>query len=505
MHLSPRPSSVRSAFALLVLAFAAAACGGGGGSSSGSPQSEPTPRPSPVRPIESPGPGRSTAEIILRDGDLVGDDLVVANIGDAALATDDGIAVVVSIANAGNRAAILHRPPGGAFGIAYDPRADEAGIDSTSIGRVRLAPGGAMVFQSGDGLDTDRLHFLAGRVLETVAGAAPGPVFPDFRILGNVRLGTGGVVAFVGGGGECEVVVGDEEPRVTCTNSLYVANGSVAARLDAAALELDLARQRATAIRVEVDPAGGAWFSLPRRGTAPILLHHLAGTTTTVLTGETVVGDLGTLNSVEAVAINASGQILLEGSPQEFSGERRPQALAVLQGESVSIIAREGTALGGENVATLRGLGLDGSGRALFEAQLGSPDDSAGQRGSLWLGNASGLTEIAREGEKLPGDEALVLAVLGSRVNSAGDVAFITELGTNSGGVLQREEVRASVRRADGRLVTVASTRHSGQFGALSEMQIVGYDEAGTLLLIGSRGRSSDRVLLLGRSDQTSE
>jgi len=504
LHLATRRSSKRTAFSLLALALVAAACGGGGGGgSNGSPQPEPTPRPSPVRPIESPGTGRSTAEIILRNGDRIGDDLVVANIEDAALATDDGIAVVVSIASAGNRAAILQRPPGSGFGVAYDPREDEAGIDSTSIGRLRLAPGGDMVFQSGDGLDSDRLHRIAGGVLETLAGATPGPVFPDFRIIGNVRLGTGGVVAFVGGGGECEVVVGDDVPRVTCTNSLYVADASGVARLDASML--DLARQRATAIRVEIDPAGGAWFSLPRRGTAPILLHHLAGTTTTVLTGETVVGDLGTLNSVEAVAINASGQILLEGSPQEFTGERRPQALGVLQGESFSAIAREGTALGGQNVATLRGLGLDGSGRALFEAQLGSPDDAAGQRSSLWLGNASGLTEIVREGEKLPGDEALVIALLGSRVNAAGDVAFITELGTSSGGVLQREEVRASVRRADGRMVTVASTRHSGQFGALSEMQIVGYDEAGTLLLIGSRGRSSDRILLLGRSDQSSE
>ena len=61
------------------------------------------------------------------------------------------------------------------------------------------------------------------------------------------------------------------------------------------------------------------------------------------------------------------------------------------------------------------------------------------------------------------------------------------------------------MRRSDGRLVTIASTRHTAQFGELSSMQIVGYDEAGTLLLIGTRGRSSDRVLLLGRSDQPAD
>ena len=86
--------------------------------------------------------------------------------------------------------------------------------------------------------------------------------------------------------------------------------------------------------------------------------------------------------------------------------------------------------------------------------------------------------------------------------NAAGDVAFLTQLGSKVDGVAKLEEVRATVRRADGTLVTIASTRHAAQFGALSAMQIVGYNEAGTLLLIAARGRSSDRVLLMGRSDQ---
>lgn len=438
--------------------------------------------------------------MILRDGDLIGEDLVVANIEDAALGTSEAVAVVVTIANEGNRSAIVRRQPGGDFAAVYDPRIDDAVADPSSIGRLRLAPDGEMVFQSGDGLDSDRLYRLANGVLEGLAGLAPGPLFPDFRILGNVRLGAGGVVAFVGGGGECEVLVGDAEPRITCTNSLYVADAAGVRRLDTG--DLPLVRQRATAIRVELDPAGGAWFSLPRRAAAPILIHHLHGESTTVLTGETAVGDLGLLNSVEAVAVNAAGTVLLEASPQEFTGERRPQVLALLADGALGVIAREGGTLGGEHVATLRGLGLDGSGRALFEAQLGPVDDVSRQRSSLWLGDASGQVEIVREGSALPDDQAIVLELRGSRVNTAGDVAFLTELGSISGDVVQREEVRATVRRADGRLVTVASTRHTAQFGALSGMQIVGYDEAGTLLLIGTRGRSSDRILLLGRSDQ---
>ena len=485
---------------LLILGTLLAACGGGGGSSSGTPQSSPTPRPTPVTPVTPPGPATSTAQIILRDGDLLPGDLRVANIEDGALANDGTSALVVTIADAGDRSAVLLRRADGTYSTLYDPRTDTTGLEASSIARVRLAANGTVVFQTGNGLDSDRLYRIADGRMEALAGAAPGPAFPDFRVLGNVRLASTGQVAFVGGGGECEVVVGDTEPRVTCTNSLYVADDGGVQRLDAS--KLDLSRQRASTVRVELDPAGGVWFSLPRRGSAPMLLRWADGEATTVLDSATSLDGVGTLNSAEAVAINAAGQALLEGGLQEFTGDRRPQVLGVLDADGFSQIALEGTPLDGANVATLRGLGIDGRGRALFEARLGDPDAAAEQQNSLWFGDASGLVRIVREGSPFPGEETTVLTVLGSRVNAAGDVAFLTELGSNVDGVPKLEEVRATVRRADGTLVTIASTRHTAQFGALSAMQIVGYDEAGTLLLIGTRGRSSDRVLLMGRSDQ---
>ena len=487
----------------LGLAGLVAACGGGGGSGSASPAASPTPRPSPVLPITSPGPARSTAEIILRDGDQIAGDLPVANIEDAALGADDATAMIVTLADSGNRSAIVTRSADGGYTVAFDPRNGDASVDATSLTRLRMAPTGELVFQSGNGLDTDRLYRFANGTLQTLAGAAPGPVFPDFRILGDVRIGSGGLVAFVAGGGNCQVVVSGDAQRVTCTNALYVANDAGVTRLDDT--KLDLTQQRASAVRVELDPTDGAWFSLPRRGSAPMLLRFAAGEATTLLTGDSVLAGVGTLNSVEAVAVNTTGQALLEGGLQTFTGDRRPQVLGVMTGESFAAIAQEGTALTGVNIATLRGIGLDGAGRALFEAHLGDPDVPATQVNSLWWGDANGLVQIAREGVPLEGEQDVVLQLLGSRVNEAGDVAFLTALGTNAGGVAQVQETRAMVRRTDGRLVTIASTRHTAQFGELSSMQIVGYDEAGTLLLIGTRGRSSDRVLLLGRSDQPTD
>lgn len=449
-------------------------------------------------PITPPGPASSTARIILSNGDRFADGIVIGNIEDASLYAGTA-AVLITIAESGRTGALLIREPDGTVTTAFDGRQPDD-IDGTTLSRVRAAPTGEIVFQSGRGLDSDRLHLLADGVIQTIAGAEPGPVFPDFRILGNVRIGTGGVVAFVGGGGPCEVQVGDEQPRVSCTNALYVADTGGVTRLDDEELELE--RQRPTAVRVEIDPNGGAWFSLPRRGNAPMLLHHRDGVTDVVLTASSELPGVGLLNALEAVAINASGDILIEATQRELVGERRPHVIGVLRGDSFSLLAKEGTELGGQTVATLRGLAIDGAGRALFEAGLVPPGDpSATPRASLWYGDASGLVEIVREGEPFPGEGAIVLDLQASRLNDAGDIAFTTRLGSADGGTARVEEVRATVRRANGDLVTVASSRHTGQLGTISSLQIVGFDAEGTLLLIAARGASSDRVLLLGRSD----
>jgi hypothetical protein len=490
-----RPTITLSA---LGLAGLVAACGGGGGSGVAGPATSPTPQPTPVVPITPPGPSGSTAQIVLSDGDQIGD-VPIANIEDASLGSGNAAAAVVTIANSGNRTAIVLRAADGTFTTAFDPRTADASIDSTSLTRLRMAPTGEMVFQTGRGLDTDRLFRIAGGTLTALAGAAPGPVFPDFRILGDVRIGPGGVVAFAAGGGSCQVTVSGDQQRVTCTNSLYVADQSGITALDDA--KLDLSAQRPTAVRVEMDPAGAAWFSVPRRTDGPVLLRSAAGVTTTVLTGADTLNGVGQVNSAEADAINASGQALLLTSPQVFTGERRPSILGVLSGTSFAPIASEGTTLDGTNVATLRGLAIDNSGRALFEAELGEVDTPAAQANSLWFGDASDLVEIVREGAPFPGESTTVLSLLGSRLDAAGDVGFVTQLGSTDGGVTHIEETRASVRRTDGTLVTIASSRSTAQLGSLSGLQIVGFDDAGTMLLIGTRGRSSDRVLLMGRSD----
>lgn len=487
----------RSALLLVCSLTALAGCGGGGGDGSGSPSNAPTPIPSPVRPIDPPGPPRSTAEIILRDGDRMPDGLVVANIEDAALA-GDRVAALVTSSSTGGALAIVLREPGAGFATAFDPLTAAPDVDARSLSRLRMSRTGEIVFQSGNGLDRDRLHLLQDGVLYTLAGAEPGPVFPDFRILGNVRIEVGGIVAFVGGGQACEVTPGSEEPRIVCTNALYVADATGVVRLDDS--ELDLERQRATAVRVEMDPHGGAWFSLPRRRTAPVLLHHAAGTTTAVLTGASELEGVGVVNSVEVVGINQAGDVLLEVGQQEIEGERRPATLGVLRGESFVPYAKEGTTLGGAPVSTIRGIGIDDFGRALFEAALGEPDGTRTVP-ALWYGDENGLVEIVREGAPFPGESAIVVDLQGSRINEQGDVAFLTRLGTVAEGTVRVEEVRATVRRADGRLVNIASSRNTAQLGEITSLTIGGFDREGTLLLIASRSRSSDRVLLLGRSD----
>ena len=95
---------------------------------------------------------------------------------------------------------------------------------------------------------------------------------------------------------------------------------------------------------------------------------------------------------------------------------------------------------------------------------------------------------------------SLVFSISGTRINSVGDVLFVTILGRQQGETRIIEETRATVRRADGEFVTIASSADSENLGIITDLTTVGFNDAGQALLIAERSRSSDRALLLGES-----
>jgi hypothetical protein len=181
-------------------------------------------------------------------------------------------------------------------------------------------------------------------------------------------------------------------------------------------------------------------------------------------------------------------------------GGPRPGVVGLLRDGDFTPIAIEGEAIAGETVETLRAIALDEAGNALYEAQfLDRTGPVESLRRSLRLGGPDGGVEIVREGRPAPDGGATVLSIDAARVNDAGDVVFLSSLGRIEDGTLYVEEIRATLRETDGTLRTLVSSARSAQFGTLSRLLIVGFDDQANVLLLAERGQSSDRALLLSQ------
>ncbi len=498
--LSPAPHQPRTArpthfltLALLTLV----ACGGGGGSDDGTSNNVPSPAPSriPVDPPVTNPRNPSTARIALENGDRAIDGFVVGNIEDAALAADGSLALIAA-AEQGDQRAVLRLDEEGTLRTIFDETNAPDGIDLTTLTRLRMAPTGEIVFQSGAGLDTDQLHLALEDDVQTIAGLE-GATAPDFRILGDVRIAEDGLVAFVGGGGECEVDTGSGTPRDLCTLALFFSDGRDIVRIEDEEFELD--RRPANDVEIAMNGAGDLFFSVPGRRTSPVVVRFDGSEPHAVLRNADELPGFGILSRVDVVDLDQEGRLLVElGVQPENSDDPVRDRVGLLDGDQLTSFAVEGGAEGDRTVSALRGIGL-GGGRALFEATL---LDGASEQETrcLRLGDATSTVEIACEGDPFPGEESEVFSIGGTRINSVGDVLFVTTLGTRGEGTTRVQERRASVRRASGEMVTIASSLDNETLGRVTRFTTVGFTDVGQALLIAERSRSSDRLLLLGDS-----
>ena len=349
----------------LVFAALLAACGGGGGGAATTPITPPG-----TFPTEPPGEprARSTARIVLESGVIADDGFVTGTIEDAALGEDGAMAVIAEVADGEERALLiipLDAPPQRVQGL------DRLSVDITTLSRLRQAPTGELAFRSGNGLDSDQLHLLVGNSIRTIAGA-DGVGAPDFRVLGNYRIGAEGRVAFAAGGGECETQQNGETTRDLCTVALFFFDGEEVFRLDHPDLELD--RRQAIDVRIAMRENGGAAFSVPARGTSPVVLRSGPdGQLEPLLRNRSEVEGQGVLARVDLVDVDSEGRILVELGPEPATEDSPIEdRLGFLDADGFVPIAQEGLTLDNLRIASLRGLGI-GAGRALFEAELEDP------------------------------------------------------------------------------------------------------------------------------------
>jgi hypothetical protein len=501
VHNHWKAKGIYSLLSVALATLVVAACGGGsGGGGGGSPTpvptvplSSPTPNPGPT---PSPTPiGR--VQTLLRDGDQVADGVVVANIEDGAISNDGRVAVIISISGANGGRAVYLRSPSGSFTPVFDSSNAPPEVDLRTLATIRMSGTGEVIFQSGEGLDSDRLYLAANGTVQTIAGAPPGITAPTFRILGEVRISDGGLVGFAGGGDPCTISTVGGQTRIRCTLHLFVATPDGVK--EAIVSGVDLSDQTATQPRVAI---GGTpemvYFSIPSDNTQPGVVRVNDGRVETVLAQTADVG-IGTIERPQVIGVNASGDVLL--TPRLQATGTNPTVVGVLRGRSFGEIAREGDRVGQDVITSLRGIGIDTSGQALYQATIGSTSGTATTVQSLRLGDTRSSTELVREGQPIASGDLTVITLDESRINRAGDVAYTVELGTIDGGTVRIEEIRVVVRHPDGSLVTVASTRDSNQVGSLSSLKIVALDENGGVLIIATGARSSDRLLLLADSN----
>lgn len=483
-----------TAIVVCALATTLGCGGGGGGGSNDAPPTSPPPAPAPVGPPTEEPRVTSTARRVLQNGDLTSDGFTVENIEDAALARDGSLAVIS--AGRGGLRAVLRRDADGTLRTILDRNNAPDDIDLATLSRLRMAPTGEMAFRSGRGLDSDQLHLALADDVQTIAGQA-GAVAPDFRILGNFRIVSNGRVAFTGGGGECEVSASGDTVRDLCTISLFLADGTDVFSISHEDFELD--RRQANDAQIAMNDDGGLFYSVPGRRTSPVVVGFDGSETQVLLRNNGEIQDFGSLARIDIVDLDAEGRLLVElGIRPEDPEDPVLDYVGLFDGEQLTDFAGEGSIEGEASVFSLRGIGL-GGGRALFEATLIAASNER-EYACLRLGDADGTIDIACEGASFPGEELEVFSIGGTRINSRGDVLFVTTLGTRGTGTTRVEEIRASVRRSDGKLITVASSLDSLQVGTITELTTVGFNDDGQALLISEGSRASDRALLLGSS-----
>lgn len=490
-------SNSRWAVRLLTVGLiTAVGCGGGGGDGGSSSNSAPAPQPSPIRidpPVENPR-GVSTAERVLENGDVSEDGFVIGNIEDAALAANGSLAFIAA-EDQGNLRAVLRRTVGGTLRTIFD-QSNATDVDLATLSRLRMAPTGEVAFQSGSGLDSDQLHLAIDNDIHTIAGR-DGAMAPEFRILGNFRIVSDGVVAFTGGGGDCETDSNGDTTRELCTISLFLADGKDVVAIEHEDFELD--RRQANDPQIAMNEEGTVFFSVPGRRTSPVVVGFDGTDVQVLLRNNGEVPDFGELARVDIVDIDTEGRLLVElGIQPEDPDDPVRDFIGLLDGDRLTDFAVEGTMEGDLTLFALRGIGLGGE-LALFEATLVDPSTDE-ELDCLRLGDAATTIDLVCEGRAFPGGELEVFSIGGTRINAAGDVLFITTLGTRGSNTTRVEEIRASVRRSDGEMVTIASSLDVDLLGTITELTTVGFNEAGQALLISEGSRSSDRALLLGDS-----
>jgi hypothetical protein len=440
--------------------------------------------------------------VLLSEGETIAGDVRVNDIREAALAPERAVALIIRASGSEARA-VYRRQENGSYVSVFDETTAPSDLDLTTLEELEIASDGAILFRGGDGLDTDQLYFApAGGAAVALAGASPGIVAPEFRMLGDASLGRDGLAAFVGGGNPCMT---DEEDSTRCNLHLYVADGPTAREIELD--DNDLVNLNPRSARAVSGGDGVAYFSVRGTGEEAVLVAVSGDDAETLFAVDTDISGVGELINPTLEAVGSDGRFLVTTVLRE---EETPRSLVlgILQiegsSEEFTEVTRVGTERGLWSVVRVEALGIDDQGAVLFLETLeptDSEEEDPPQRLALRLFAGGETVDVAVEEERLPGSEEFVIELRDPFFNRRGEVAFIAELGdivdNPAGPTITIRGTDTLVRSRDGVYGVRLPAEEPVEGGLVEGEQIEAFDDTGTLLVLGSREEANDELLLL--------
>lgn len=471
----------RPAFAGFLAAVLAASCGGGG---------------------DSNPPAPETLRVVMRDGDTLPGGFSVNTIESANMAADQTIAVIASEPGTPAQNGVFVVSPSGGVTTIMSPSSPPEGLSLTTVRNLIMSPTGEVTFEVGDQLDSDGVFYWDGE-LKTLARTEPGTTPEGFRILGEIRVADGGLVAFTDGTSPCEANNSTGTLRIECTLRIHT---GVPGQLQQVSVPNELDGLAPTAVIVQVNRHQEVAVGLPAGGSEPLVGTIQNGQFQGLLNRRQTFEGLGTLLAGRPRAIGSNSSIAIDaGFDTDGDGQRDRNRLLLYANQTITSIAESGVPASGHDgrvVLDVRGLDIDDLGRVVYSIDVGDAGSTTSFLSlRVWDGTAS--QEIAFEGLRFGRDDQdeplRVLEIEQIRVSRSGDVVFTATIGRFDEEGTRRIDRTAILRWSGGQeleeVIQTKSTLSDG--GRITSLSIQDVNERGDLLVIGTIDRQANRALLL--------
>lgn len=446
-----------------------------------------------------PQPVPEGTQVLLSDGDQLLPNFEILSIESANMAADRSISFIASRTGADSLNGVFLRTPQGLIRTVLAPDSPLVGnLSMKTVRKLNMAQSGQFAFSVSDQLDSNALFYSDGVETTLIATTESDVPLADFRIVGELRVEEGGVMAFSDGTDPCTVDTSGATQRIRCTLRLqYGPPGDI----NEVQLENDLNDQNPNAIILQVNENQQAAVGLPARGSEAYVGILDQGVFTPILFRREEIPGLGVLTNAKPRAISNDGTIAIDGGfDTDGDGDRDISRVLRYRQGVLGSAASTGDSIpfGSGEIIDLNAVALDAVGRVYYIAEFeGGGDerdllrvwDGTTNRDIIWQGKGfGGKTDLGQALE--------ITQIFQTRVHSDGTVLMVVSLGYYEEGT-RRITSRQLLRWKNGQLDTLLESTTAIDGGTLVGFDIADLNREGDLLLIGEINAKSNRALVL--------